>query len=378
MQEDAITLILRVGGYWFALIENEARPMSHQKHAEFMTQALQLAAQGRYTVSPNPMVGCLIIKDGNIIGQGYHQRAGESHAEVFALKEAGVNAQGATAYVTLEPCCHTGKTPPCTNALIAAGIKKVFIATLDPNPLINGKGVAALQNAGIEVITGLLEKEAQQLNEIFFHYIQHKRPFVIAKWAMSLDGKTVTHADDSRYISDSESEQTTHELRQQVDAILIGANTAIKDDPLLTVRLKETVKHPIRIILSTKGNLPKSLNIFSEHLPSKTVIATTEKNMDWPTHIDVIVVPKNNEGRIDLMSLMNELGKRQITSLLVEGGMTIHESFFAESLVNKVQVYVAPIIIGNLKKKISLQEMQYTSKSKDLHVTAHYEGSNHV
>ena len=354
--------------------------MQTTTHHDYMASALKLAERGRLTVSPNPMVGCIIVKNGRIIGEGYHHCAGEPHAEIYALQEAGLDAQGATAYVSLEPCCHHNRTPPCTDALIKSGIKQVYIACLDPNPLVQGKGVEALRSAGIQVEIGLGEKEAVQLNEVFFHYITHKRPFVITKWAMSLDGKTITHPNDSKSISCAESRDTTHITRQQVDAILIGANTAINDDPLLTVRLKsqyETIyKHPIRIILSSGNRLPLDLKMFDTSMPAKTIIATTNdidgkyRQLSVDKNIEILVLPKNKSGQVDLPSLLDELGKREITSLLVEGGMTVHESFFEHNLVNKVHVYLAPLIIGTLEKKKKLNQIHFSQINCDFHFVA--------
>lgn len=322
----------------------------------YMQQALALAERGRLSVSPNPMVGCIIVKNGHIIGQGYHQQAGDAHAEIIALQAAGEAAHGATAYVTLEPCAHHGKTPPCTDALIAAGINDIVVATQDPNPLVSGKGIATLQAHGITVTTGILKAEATQLNEIFFHYMRYHRPFVIAKWAMSLDGKTVTAEHDDKRISSTASEHSVHALRQQVDAVLIGAETARHDDPLLTVRHVSPGcigKQPIRIVLSSQGNLPVTLKLFDQAMPSQTivVVANTAASPTLPKHIEILRLPTNIEGLIDLPSLLQTLGARGITSLLVEGGMATHHHFFREQLVNKVCVYLAPVIIGSLDKK---------------------------
>ncbi|HEX4044314.1 MAG TPA: bifunctional diaminohydroxyphosphoribosylaminopyrimidine deaminase/5-amino-6-(5-phosphoribosylamino)uracil reductase RibD, partial [Gammaproteobacteria bacterium] len=301
-------------------------------HENYMSLALQLAKQGCLTVSPNPMVGCILLKNQQIIGQGYHQYAGGPHAEAHALAAAGSDAQGATAYITLEPCCHSKKrTPPCTTALIQAGIKKVYVACLDPNPQVAGKGIQQLQEAGITVEIGLQAEAATQLNQIFFHYIQKQRPFVIAKWAMSLDGKTITQSGDSKAISNKTSQNIAHQLRQQVDAILIGAATASQDDPLLTARVETTEnikpsKQPLRIILSTKGDLPNNLRLFDQHPTAKTLIATTTdipaKTIAYFTkkNIEVLILPKNQRGLVDLPSLLDNLGKRDITSLLIEGG----------------------------------------------------------
>jgi diaminohydroxyphosphoribosylaminopyrimidine deaminase / 5-amino-6-(5-phosphoribosylamino)uracil reductase len=357
--------------------------MDTNTHYDYMKLALNLAERGRLTVSPNPMVGCVIVKDNQIIGQGYHIRAGSGHAEVNAIQDAGGNENtiGATAYVTLEPCSHFGRTPPCTQALIKAGIKKVYVACGDANPLVAGRGVKELQAHGIEVETGILEKEARQLNEIFFKYITKRRPFVIAKWAMSLDGKTSTNPGDSRKISGEISHQHTHNTRMQVDAILVGSNTAICDDPELTVRYQpeNITRHPLRVILSTNGNLPSRLKIFNGTLPGKTLIATTEPiNADWQDKVEVLILPKNSEGQVCLFSLLDELGKREITSLLVEGGMKVHQSFFKENLVDQIQVYLAPVFIGTLDKKIALDNVKITPLGKDYHFSAACEEMENV
>jgi diaminohydroxyphosphoribosylaminopyrimidine deaminase/5-amino-6-(5-phosphoribosylamino)uracil reductase len=355
-------------------------------HLEYMKLALQLAARGRNSVSPNPMVGCVIVKDQRILGQGYHVRAGEGHAEVNALQDAGSDAAGATAYVTLEPCCHFGRTPPCTGALIKAGIKKVFIACKDPNPLVAGQGIAELQAHGIEVATGLAESDARLQNEIFFKYITAGRPFVIAKWAMSLDGKTITTPGDSRKISGAKSSLHTHEIRQQVDAILVGSTTAIADDPELTARSQSHIitRQPTRIILASKGLLPAHLKIINGSLPGKTWIATTAPvNRAWhdamtAQQVEVIMLPRDEKGQVCLHSLLAELGKRQITSVLVEGGMTVHESFFRENLVDKILVYVAPVFIGSLAKKITLENVEISQLDRDVIFSARNEDVSHV
>ncbi len=337
---------------------------------DFMTLALQLAERGRFTVSPNPMVGCVIVKNNQIVGQGFHVSAGLTHAEINALENAGPAAQNANMYVTLEPCCHYGRTPPCVSAIINAGISKVYIACLDPNPKVAGQGIAALKAAGIEVHVGLCEDEAKKLNKIFFHYITHQRPYIIAKWAMSLDGKTITHPVDSRDISCPASRSRTHETRHAVDAILVGANTAIHDNPLLTVRTNEpsNVKHPIRIVLSSHGKLPANLKMFAEDMPAKTIIATTDE-YDTATiisnNVEFIRTKKNMQGKVDLAHLLDELGAREITSLLVEGGMTVHESFFNEDLINEYQVYIAPVIIGSMQNKKLLTNLQMQPIDRD-------------
>lgn len=354
--------------------------METTSHLDYMKLALQLAEQGRFTTSPNPMVGCVIVKDGQIVGQGYHERAGSPHAEVHALQMAGEAAKGATVYVTLEPCCHFGRTPPCSQALIRAGVKKVYAASLDANPLVAGKGIAELKAHGIEVETGLAEAEALQLNEIFFHYITKRRPFVIAKWAMSLDGKTITNPEDSRQISCENSSSHTHGIRRAVDAILVGAKTVRNDNPQLTARStvpSEIIsKQPIRVILTSDGKLPTDLKIFSSELPGKTWIATTiPVDAAWQKQIEasgaeVLALPKNAAGQVSLPDLLNELGKRGITSILVEGGMTVHESFFKENLVDKIHVYLAPVFIGSLDKKAVIENLDMSPLGRDYYFSA--------
>lgn len=350
-----------------------------------LLHALKLAEGGRFTVSPNPMVGCVIMKDDEVVGEGFHQYAGGHHAEIMALQQAGSAAQEATVYVTLEPCCHTGRTPPCTDSLIKAGVKRVYIASTDPNPLVAGKGILALEAANIEVHVGILGEQAQKLNEIFFHYMRHKRPFVIAKWAMSLDGKTITHSDDSRDISSQASQQFAHQTRQRVDAILIGSQTAIHDNPSLTARFhlqdRLQAKQPVRIILTSRGQLPFNLKIFDPVLAAKTIIATTDsvdpvwEKMAKEKNISVLILPKNKNGQVDLHALLNTLGKMEITSLLIEGGMTMHENFIEEDLVNQFHVYLAPVIIGKLNKKHRLDITHSSRIEADYYFNADIEVS---
>lgn len=327
-------------------------------HSQFMSHALELALCGRYTASPNPMVGCVIVKNNQIIGKGFHQKWGDAHAEINALKEAGADAKDATLYVTLEPCCHVGKTPPCTTALIQAGIKKIIVACLDPNPLVSGKGIHTLRSAGMEVEIGLEEIAAKKINEIFFYYIQHHRPFVIAKWAMSLDGRMNVNPGDSPYISCPESQVHSHDIRQQVDAIMVGSKTAILDNPRLTRRPHDTaLKQPVRIIVCGKNALPLHLALFDPRLPGKTIIASTQKNHReiyqsiLSEKMEFLFLPGDEESQVDLNALLDALGKKNMSSLLVEGGTALHRSFFKEKLVNKIQVYLSPSIMGSDKRQ---------------------------
>ena len=325
-----------------------------------MSRALQIAERGRGRTSPNPMVGAVLVKDGQIVGEGFHPRAGEPHAEIFALRQAGETAGGATLYVTLEPCCHFGRTPPCTRALVAAGVAEVHMAMLDPNPLVAGKGRAELEAVGIRTVVGEHEGESRSLNEVFVHWITTKIPFVIAKFAMSLDGKMATRTGESRWITGPDARRYTHQLRDQVDAILVGANTVLADDPLLTTRLEEVdVHHPLRVILDSRGRVPLTARVFHPSLPGKTLVATTEM-MPEDRHralvdrgVEVLVLPKESlpgqspeNGRVSLLALLETLSEREISSLLVEGGTTIFGAFFDQGPVDKVLAFVAPVIIG--------------------------------
>ncbi|MCZ7568641.1 MAG: bifunctional diaminohydroxyphosphoribosylaminopyrimidine deaminase/5-amino-6-(5-phosphoribosylamino)uracil reductase RibD [Ardenticatenaceae bacterium] len=323
---------------------------------DFMGEALRLAARGRGTTAPNPMVGCVLVRDGEVVGRGWHERTGEPHAEVFALREAGTRAEGATAYVTLEPCSHFGRTPPCADALIAAGVREVHVAILDPNPLVAGRGIERLRAAGLAVHLGELEADARRLNEVFIHFITTRRPFVIAKWAMTLDGRIATRTSHARWISGPAARAHVHETRQEVGAILIGRGTALADNPALTTRLPHesdaVPRHPLRVVLDSRGTLPLTLRLFDSALPGQTLAATTAQAplpwLDALRHqgVEVLVLPADATGRVALVPLLAAIGRREISSLLVEGGAAVHASFFAQGLVNKVHAYIAPKLVG--------------------------------
>ena len=352
----------------------------HQRdqHQHFMQIALDLAAQGKYSVSPNPMVGAVIVSQNQVLSTGFHEYAGGPHAEVSALQNlAGPLPKDAILFVTLEPCCHTGRTPPCTQAIIDSGIRHVVVATLDPNPLVSGQGVKLLQEAGIVVEVGVLENEARALNYIFFHYMQTHRPFVIAKWAISLDGEMTTHINDDRQLTGRGAQQSVHQLREQVDAILIGAQTARKDNPQLTVRYTDSKKprHPKRIILSQNGTLPADLTLFNANLPGETLLITTNTNVDLHLHyakcgISFMVAPADANGLIDLPALLLLLGGQGISSLLIEGGRTTLQHFLAAQLIDQIEVYVAPYLIGNLPQKLSVNHIDFKTCGADFHFSA--------
>jgi diaminohydroxyphosphoribosylaminopyrimidine deaminase / 5-amino-6-(5-phosphoribosylamino)uracil reductase len=320
---------------------------------DYMAQALSLAKLASGQVSPNPAVGAVIVKNGKVVGQGYTQPPGSDHAEIVALKEAGKRAQGATLYVTLEPCCHYGRTPPCTKALIKAGIAEVHAALLDPNSIVAGKGKIELEKAGIRIHVGDHADEARETIEAYCKFITQKTPFVTAKFAMSLDGKIATRTGDSKYISNEESRRHVQHLRFINDAIMVGVNTILADDPQLTVRCSSSGglshKQPLRIIIDCAGHTPVSAKIF--HEPGNVLMivgknAPTEQKYAYEqAGADVIVLP-DKKGMIDMPALMRVLGERQITSVLCEGGGTLLGSLFDKKLVDKVVAFVTPIIIG--------------------------------
>jgi len=315
-----------------------------------MKRALELAALARGRTSPNPMVGAVVVKDGRIVGEGCHQKAGGPHAEIIAMAAAGGEARGATLYVSLEPCCHYGRTPPCTQAIIAAGITEVHAAVLDPNPLVAGKGLQELQRAGIRTVVGEHEDEARRLNEAFFTYITKRRPFVIVKFAMSLDGKIATRSGQSRGLTGQAWLRELHILRSQVDAILVGVNTVLRDDPRLTVRLPiHDSRQPLRIILDSSLRTSPAARLLDPATPGKTLIVTTARAGDEKIArlrdqgADVLVA---GDDQVDLVTLLQHLGEKEITSLLVEGGGQVIASFVEARLVDKVIAVIAPLLIG--------------------------------
>lgn len=323
-----------------------------------MQLALELAKKGKGWVVPNPLVGAVIVKDGEIIGQGYHEKYGGPHAEVRAISSATENVEGATMYITLEPCAHFGKTPPCADLLIQHNISKVVIGMLDPNPLVSGKGVAKLKRAGIEVVTGVLEKESRNMNEVFLSYIVTKRPFVVMKTAMSLDGKIATAAGESQWISSAESRERVHALRHELTGIMVGVETVIQDDPRLTARLPNS-NHPIRIIVDSRLRIPLTAKVLQQN-EAKTIVATTEtadvsqKEALQKMGVEIIST-QSDSGRVHLQELMTVLGIRGIDSLLLEGGATLNFSALEAGIVNKVQVYIAPLLIGGKSAKTSIE-----------------------
>ena len=316
---------------------------------DYMRHALSLARQALGNVSPNPAVGAVVVNNGTIVGEGYTQPPGSDHAEIMALAQAGDAAYGATLYVTLEPCCHYGRTPPCTHTIITTGIREVHMAMLDPNPVVCGKGKAQLESGKIKTFVGELEQEAGEINEAYVKYITTGTPFVTAKFAMSLDGKIATKNLDSKWISNEWSRLHVHELRQTMDAIMVGKNTVLQDDPQLTARCGEDERQPLRVIIDSHGEIPLTANVFQ--IPHRIIVATTtgielsKANRYAEAGIEVLTFP-SREGLVDLGMLLRALGKREITSVMVEGGGTLLGSLFDLGLVDKVLAFIAPIIIG--------------------------------
>ena len=309
-----------------------------------MERALALAERGRGRTSPNPMVGCVVVRDGAVVGEGYHECAGEAHAEVNALRGAG-DVSGASVYVTLEPCCHHGKTPPCVDLLKERKPARIIAAMEDPNPQVSGQGIEALREAGVTVDIGLLEDEARRLNEAFIKYVTTGMPFVIAKCGMSLDGKIATHTGDSRWVTGEASRQLVHQIRNEVDAILVGSRTVMIDDPSLTARLDgQPSQDPIRIILDAGEYLDANRRVFQLESEAPTWVAVP-KGGACDAADSVLQVATNGDG-LSMQDLMKQLGSREVTSVLIEGGGATHASAFEACVVDKVMFFIAPKIIG--------------------------------
>ncbi len=324
---------------------------------EYMERAIELAARARGRTSPNPLVGAVIVKNGRIVGEGYHQKAGTPHAEIHALAAAGSAAQGATLYVSLEPCCHQGRTPPCTEAIIQGGIKRVFIATLDPNPKVAGGGLKRLQEAGIQAECGLMQEAAIELNEVFFKYIRTGLPYVALKTAMTLDGKIATANGDSRWITGPEARQYVHHLRNTYDAIMVGIGTVLADNPQLNTRLPEGQgRDPLRIIIDDRLELPLDSVIArsSREQPSLVFCGTQidEKKASELAQLGVeIIKVELEDGLLPISQVLAMLGQRQIGSVLVEGGAQINASLIEQGWVDKFYWFIAPKLIGGQKAK---------------------------
>jgi diaminohydroxyphosphoribosylaminopyrimidine deaminase/5-amino-6-(5-phosphoribosylamino)uracil reductase len=338
--------------------------MTEQAAEHTMQLAIDLAARGLYSTSPNPRVGCVLVKDGVIIGQGFHRRAGEAHAEVNAITDAG-DATGATAYVTLEPCSHTGKTPPCCEALIAAGVAKVVVAMTDPNPLVSGSGIARLRQAGIDVEVGVLEQAARELNPGFIKRMQTGLPWVRVKLAMSLDGRTAMASGESQWITGAEARSDVQRLRARSCAIISGVDTVITDQASLTVRADElavdaelaqlaVASQPLRVVLDSRLRLPSSANILSQ--PGRTLLVAAAPNPLAEQALqaagaEVIYCPDGN-GRVNLPQLLHRLAEREINEIMVEAGATLAGAFTEQGLVDQYAVYMAPTLLGSAARPL--------------------------
>jgi len=320
----------------------------------YMKLALRLASQGAGWVSPNPMVGAVVVKEGRVVGRGFHRRAGAAHAEAAALRQAGETARGADLYVTLEPCNHQGRTPPCTAAILAAGLARVIIATQDPNPRVAGAGAQFLRSRGLTVEVGLLAKEARRLNQAWFHWLESGRPWVIAKAACSLDGKIATTGGQSQWLTGEPARAFGHRLRHQVDAILVGIETVLHDDPQLTTRLPRGGKDPIRIVLDSTLRIPPASRVLHLESPAPTWVACTAAAppqkiralKELGAEVLVFQGQAGDAGRVPLPDLLGLLGRQQVQSLLVEGGAEVLGAFFQQKLVNQFYFFFAPKFLG--------------------------------
>ncbi len=319
----------------------------------YMRRALVLAARGAGRVSPNPMVGCVIVQDGRVLGEGWHEACGGLHAERQALARCTEDAAGATLYVTLEPCCHWGKTPPCTDAIVAHKIARVVIGCTDPNPLVAGQGAALLRAHGLSVETGVLEGECRALNRVFFHYIQTKTPFVVLKYAMTLDGKLAAASGDSRWVTGAQARQHVHETRNRLAAIMVGIGTVQADDPLLTCRA-EGGRNPLRIVCDSHLRLSPDSRIVRTARDVPTLVAAVERGARAAAleaaGVQVLVCAQR-DGRVDLRDLMAKLGARGVDSVLLEGGAALHYAALEAGIVQSVQAYIAPKLIGGAHAK---------------------------
>ncbi len=318
-------------------------------HLYFMNLAMRLAAKGKNKTSPNPMVGALVVKNGRILGKGFHEKAGLAHAEIIALDEAGEKSKGATLYVTLEPCAHFGKTPPCIERIIKSKVKEVIVGMVDPNPLNNGKGVNILKQNGIRCEAGVLENELKKLNEVFIKYITKGLPFVTVKVAQSLDGRIATREGDSKWITSDKSRIFSHRRRAGYDAIMVGVNTVLRDNPMLDAWFSK--KHPKKIIVDSELSISEKANIFSSQAPVIIVTLPVEpgqetENRKILSQKAAILEVKGKAGQINLKEMMKKLAKMGITSILVEGGGMLIGSLFDEGLVDKVLFFISPKIIG--------------------------------
>lgn len=364
-----------------------------EKH---IRECFELAKSVKGRTRPDPLVGAVVVKDGEVISRGYHAELGTPHAEAYALQKAGDNAKGGTIYVNLEPCTHWGNNPPCTDFIIKAGIKRVVYSVDDPNPLVKAKASKAiLNNEGIEVISGVLEEEGKKLNEAYIRFITKKKPFVYYKTAMSLDGKIATFTGESKWITNLESSQYTHRLRREVDAVVVGINTVLKDNPRLTVRDQGAIKSPIvidpvRIVLDSKGRIPLSAKVFNPDSSAGELICVTNKAPKKKISAlnkktEVLVVKTNKQGLCDWNDLLKKLGQKNFTSILIEGGGSVGASAFEAGIIDKVYFFIAPKLIGGkttptpidgvgikrIKDIVNLKEIEFTQLGDNILVSGY-------
>ena len=352
---------------------------------KFMKLALSLAEKGRGYVNPNPLVGAVIVKDGKVIGEGYHTAFGKPHAEIEAINSATEDIKGATMYVTLEPCCHQGKTPPCTEAIIKNQLARVVVATTDPNPLVSGSGIEKLKQSNIEITVGVLEEMAKIQNEVFIHYMTTNLPFTILKYAMSLDGKIACHTGDSKWITSEKSRTDVHRLRSSLSAVVTGIGTILSDDASLNVRLIDSKgKEPHRIVVDSAARISLDAKILNLDSKSDTYIAVTEAASDeklrkLEDYGAKIIMTKSKDGKVDLEELWKELGFLGMDSILIEAGEQLNAALLEAKLVNKIRAYIAPKIIGgtnakspiggygatNMSEVINLKSMNFTHVEND-------------
>lgn len=329
--------------------------MSMKTKEEYMRLALELAARGRGYTSPNPMVGCVVVRDGKVISQGYHERYGEYHAERNALLRCPVDPAGSDLYVTLEPCCHYGKTPPCTEIIISSGIRRVFIGAADSNPLVGGKGIRILKEAGIEVETGILEEECRRQNEVFFHYIENKAPFVAMKYAMTLDGKIACVNGSSNWVTGEESRAYVHELRHQYMGIMVGIGTVLADDPLLNCR-RDGGRDPLRIVCDSRLNIPLESQLVKTAGDIPLLVAAAAESGFPKEKAEQLrqagaEVWFSSGSQVNLSELMDFLYEKKVDSILLEGGGTLNASALEAGIVQRVFGFIAPKLVGGAGAK---------------------------
>ncbi|MFZ5974827.1 MAG: bifunctional diaminohydroxyphosphoribosylaminopyrimidine deaminase/5-amino-6-(5-phosphoribosylamino)uracil reductase RibD [Bacillota bacterium] len=349
------------------------------EHEKYMQRALELAKKGWGRTNPNPLVGAVVVKDGSIVAEGYHEKLGRAHAEVSAFAHAQGDVSGGTLYVSLEPCSHYGRTPPCAEAIIQKGIGRVVVAMEDPNPLVAGRGIRMLREAGIDVTVGVLEAQAKKLNEIFIKYITKKKPFVIMKAAMTLDGKIASVTGDSRWVTGESARQHVHHIRDRVAAIMVGINTVLSDDPSLTTRLAaKKGKDPVRIVVDSRGRIPLRSRVIETESEAGLILATTtaidaEKEKHLIEKGVRVIKAGGAEGRVDLNKLMDALYALEIDSVLLEGGGGLNAGALQAGIVDKATVFIAPKIIGGRDAKTpvegaGIQRMQDAVRLEDVSV----------